>query len=73
MEMIKKFIRMIIWPDEEERLKKRLKLSEKVTFRCTKEERILIEKYCDLRKMDISEYMRILNHNHITKFIIDNS
>lgn len=76
MEKIKNlafFLKEVLWRSEqdEERNKVNYELSEKISFRCTKEEKELMIKYCELRNIELSEYLRVLNHNHITQFIID--
>ena len=71
---VAKFLRDVFYkaPDEDRsRNQVNYELTEKISFRCTKEEKELMMKYCELRNTELSEYLRVLNYNHITQFIIE--
>ena len=49
--------------------KKELVLDDRIEFRVNKKEKILIKKYCDLKRMTTSEFFRGLAMDEIDNFI----
>lgn len=49
--------------------KKELILDDRIEFRVNKKEKILIKKYCDLKRVTTSDFFRTLAMKEIDKFI----
>lgn len=53
--------------------KKEIILDDRIEFRVNKKEKILIKKYCDLKRITTSDFFRNLAMKEIDKFIKLNS
>ncbi|WP_066895638.1 DUF6290 family protein [Clostridium nigeriense] len=53
--------------------RKEIVLDDRIEFRVNKKEKILIKKYCDLKRVTTSDFFRTLAMKEIDKFIKMNS
>lgn len=68
-----KFLKNMLWKYEDEERTREIKLNKKIDLRVSSEEYKVIQAYCNLEGLTISEYFRNLNQRWIERFIQDNS